>query len=106
MSCTGKMDRRILIETNTPAQDSFGDPVESWGTLGTVWAEKLSAKAFEKFTGEKLTGFRQIGWMIRYRSDVTNLHRVVFDSENYLIMGVTEVGRKKSLVLTTEAVIN
>ena len=106
MSCTGKMDRRILLETNTPSQDTYGDPIESWGTLGTVWAEKLSARAFEKFTGEKLTGFRHIGWLIRYRSDVDNLARVVFDGENYMVLGVTEMGRKKGLIINTEAVLN
>ena len=102
----GKLDRRIALETNTPSQDTYGDPIESWGALDTVWAEKLTSKAFEKFTGEKLSGFNQIAWMIRHRTDVDNLARVVYDGENYEVLGVTEVGRKKGLILTTEAVIN
>ena len=102
----GKLDRRIVLETNTPSQDTYGDPIESWSTLDTVWAEKLTANAFEKFTGEKLAGFRRIAWMIRHRTDVDNLARVVYNSENYEVLGVTEVGRKKGLIITTEAVIN
>ena len=101
-----KLDRRIALETNTPSQDTYGDPIESWGALDTVWAEKLTSKAFEKFTGEKLAGFHQIAWMIRHRTDVDNLARVVYDNINYEVLGVTEVGRKKGLILTTEAVIN
>ena len=105
MICGGGLDHRIVLQTNTPTNDSYGDPIESWATLDTVWAGKMSAKAVEKFTGEKLTGFRQIAWEIRYRSDLDHLARVVYDSENYNIIGVTEIGRKKGLILVTEAVL-
>ena len=107
MSCSaaGKLDRQILIEQNTPVQDGFGQPIESWGTLATVWAEKLNPKVAEKYVGDKFVPTRSIVWRIRFRGDVTELMRVVYNSNNYGIIGTYEEGRRKYLIVVTEALL-
>lgn len=103
----GKLDRRLLIEVNTPSQDAYGEPLASWGTLATVWAEKLTPRAYERYTGEQMQGLKSVGWRVRYRTDLAaaNLMRVTENSVVYLVQGVIEVGRKEGHVLLTEAVL-
>jgi len=102
---TGKLNRRVTIESNTPSQSTTGEPVESWSTLDTVWAEMMKPSVAERFMGDKFAGFRGIVWRIRYRSDIDNLMRVVYSSVNYDIVGVYESGYKQDLIIVSEAVL-
>ncbi len=102
---TGKLNRQILIQQNTPVQDGFGEPIESWGSLATVWAEKMSPKVAERYTGHQFNGTRSIVWRVRWRSDVTELMRVVYNSINYDIIGTYELGMNQDLIIVTEAIL-
>lgn len=102
---SGKLDKLITIQTNTPSQDGFGEPVASWSTLATVWAERMNPKVSEKFTGSQDAGFKSIDWRVRYRGDITNLMRVSFGGQIYDIKGVIDVGRNHYHILQTESVV-
>lgn len=104
-SCAGKMNKRVVLETNTPTQDGYGEPIEGWSTIGTVWAEQLSAKASERFRGEQTSGFEDIAWRIRYRNDVDNLDRLTYNGKTYDLLGTAEEGNKSSLILFTKAIL-
>lgn len=106
VTCAGKLNKRVVLETNTPTQDGYGEPIESWSTIASVWAGKLSAKASESFRGEQNAGFRVTVWRIRYRTDVDNLDRLTYGGEKYNVTGVTEEGNKDALILTTEAILS
>ena len=103
----GKLDRLITIETNTPSQDSYGEPIASWSTLATVYAEKVKPVVAQRFTGEQDAGFKKVVWRIRYRSDVVNdnLLRINYDGQTYDVKGTIEVQRRHYLLLMTESVI-
>lgn len=34
----GKLNRRVQVQQQTTAQDSFGQPEQTWTTVATVWA--------------------------------------------------------------------
>lgn len=102
---TGKLDRYVTLESNTPSADGYGEPIESWSTIANVYAEKMNPKAVERYVNYQDAGFKNHVWRIRWRSDVDNLDRLVHNSENYNIIGVTEVGRKHYLLLMTELII-
>lgn len=103
---TGKLDRLLTLQTNTPTQDTHGEPIESWANTTTMWAEQLSQSIVEKFTGEQDAGFRFVHWRVRYRAGITNLQRILDpDSNAYNIHGKIEVGRKHYYILKTELVI-
>jgi len=104
-SCSGKMNKRVVLESNTPAQDGYGEPIESWSTIATVWAEQLSAKGSERFRGEQNSGFEDIVWRIRYRTDVDNLDRLTYNGKTYDLLGAIEEGNKDSLILSTRAIL-
>jgi SPP1 family predicted phage head-tail adaptor len=49
----GRLDRRISIESKTVVQDEFGQPVETWAELATVWAHKRDIRANERFRAQQ-----------------------------------------------------
>lgn len=105
----GRLNRRIVLQRNTPAQDAYGTPIESWATIATVWAARATldnTSAFkEQFSSDVTIGVLPVVWRIRYRSDIDNLCRVTYGGNSYDILGVEEKGLKDSLLLITKAII-
>lgn len=46
----GKLDSRVILQTRTTTRNSSGDPVESYSTAATVWADvqELSGRELER----------------------------------------------------------
>jgi SPP1 family predicted phage head-tail adaptor len=99
----GRLDRRVTIEQATATQNDYGEPVRTWSTLATVWAEKLDLKASERFAGDQHDARIDTVWRIRYRADVTPLMRVSHGGLRYDIQGTRELGRRAGLELLTTA---
>lgn len=110
MSCgvsAGKLNRRIQLQNDSVGQDTYGEDIQSFTTFATVWAELLSQKASEKFTGNQFAGFEATHWRIRYRADIDHLSRVVYDGKIYEVQGVMEgMGRKQEMILITKAILD
>ena len=101
----GALDRRIVIQQNTATQDGFGEMIASWSTLATVWAAKKKQTGREFLAdADQTVGERKTVWVIRWRTDVTNLMRVSYDGDFYNINDVNEIGRKAGLELMTTAI--
>jgi len=99
----GELDRRVVIQTNTPVQDAYGEPVESWGTLATVWAQYEALTGRERFVADQVAAEIDARFTIRHRSDVTPKQRISWDSKTWDIEAVLEVGRKEALQLLCTA---
>lgn len=95
----GLLDKRIVIQSQTQTQDTYGAAVVTWATFKTVWADVIEAKNDEKFIASQKMDSVDYKMRIRYVSGVTTSMRVVFNSENYDIKGVQELGRKDGLML-------
>lgn len=83
----GKLRHRITIQNATETNTS-GSLSQSWGTYATVWSavEPLSGREYfqsQQVTAEVTTRFR-----IRYRSGVTPLMRISWDSRTFEIQSV------------------
>lgn len=83
----GALRQRVTHRKFTAAQDSYGEEIETWATNATVWArvEPLNSRDFyaEQQLNSEVTG----KIYLRYRTDVTEKDRFVFDSETYEIVG-------------------
>lgn len=102
----GTLRERLTIQVNTPVQDSYGEPVESWASIGTnptVWGSVLSRASGERFiTGaEQLQATVSHTVRIRYRDDVTVKMRLQWRSTRFLYIEniVDPDGRKADLIL-------
>jgi len=98
-----KMDRRIRIEQYTQAQDDYGEPIETWAVLDTVWAEVSPLSARELFLAQQVSAQADTRFRIRHRTDLTRTMRIVYDGATYDIYSIQEIGRREGLEILAKA---
>jgi SPP1 family predicted phage head-tail adaptor len=102
----GNLDRRITIQRATGAVDAFNEPVASWSSMMTVWAQKKDVSDRERFaaaeTGAVITTRFTVRWS-QQTADVSPKDRIVSDGRSYDIHGIKEIGRRRFLEITAAA---
>lgn len=102
---TGKLDQRVILQSDTEAANSSGEVVKSYTTVATVWAHVISQKGDEAFESARVNAKRTVRIKIRFRSDVDLKWRCVWNDENYNIIEVDRSQRRLGeLWVTAEAV--
>lgn len=101
----GRLNERITLQSAAVSVDSVGQPVHSWSTFATVWAEVMPVSGREYFRAQSLTQAESIRITMRYLDGVTPSMRVVHGSRTYHIRSVLNVGsRERELELICEVV--
>ena len=98
----GRLDRRITIEQPTAAVNTFGEPVQTWADLATVWASVRAKSGREFFAGGEQATADTV-FRIRYRSDVTRVMRISYGGAVYDITAIAEIGRREGLEIIATA---
>jgi SPP1 family predicted phage head-tail adaptor len=96
---SGKLDKRITIQSQSTTQDSIGELVTVWSTVCVVAAsiKDLSGREFIAAGATVDTVLTQIE--IRYRTDITAAMRVIVGSVNYNIETVLNQNSKSLLLM-------
>lgn len=92
---SGRLDRRLTLQRRTLTENDYGEPVETWTTLATVWAEKIPVRGAERYASMQTVAEVEERFKIRYRKGLTPLDRVVCDGITYDVLGVLEIGRRE-----------
>ena len=100
----GKSDRRITVERYTTSTNAYGERVQTWGTLLTVWAElmKTGEGMTERISTNQDMPIQRVRFKVRSSSDSQGIKaddRVLYNSKYYNIQGIEEIGRNDQLVL-------
>lgn len=91
-----KNDRRIsLMHRTLAAANAQGEQVPSWSTYATVWAQKLDGAGREAFVAATVYADADFRFRIRYRSDILQTDRVLFEGISYDILTTSEIGRRE-----------
>jgi len=96
----GRMDRRITLQTNMPAQDAYGEPIEAWSDIATVWASVAPKSATERFESDQEHAQAQTEFRVRWRAGIDAADRITYNGQVYDITGVIELGRREGLLIT------
>ncbi len=67
---SGRLDRRITLQRKTVVENSYGEPIETWVDLATVWAEYLPTGGVERYAATQMVAEADTRWRIRYRADL------------------------------------
>lgn len=102
----GQMDRRITLQRATLATNAYGERVETWGTLATVWAQiqYKEGSGKEAVQSDQLFSSQPVHFIIRYSTDVSSIRpsdRVSYNGDTYQIEGIQEIGRAEGLRIVT-----
>lgn len=101
MPVIGTFDRRIEIQAQSVTRDNFGDKIIGWNKLALVWARVTQTGVSEDFSNEneREIALRNARFRIRYRADVDETMRIVYDGLPWDIEGIGEWGRRAELEL-------
>ncbi len=97
----GKLDRRITIQRKTETRNTLNEPVEDWNDLATVWAQKLGQTGQEFFANDQVLSEYRVIFRIRWRRDLKDTDRVMFEGRAHDIHSIRELGRRVGLELQT-----
>lgn len=102
----GKLDTRIAIRRATITANAFNEPVETWGTLVTIWAEAKPVLDGERLRAGQTIAQQQYRFTIRWSSNVDEVDprdRVLYDGKDYDIEGVKHLERNRWVEITATA---
>lgn len=108
----GKRDKRITVQQLTETHGTAGEPIESWSTLCTLWANAEVVDAPERFTEgmlmDQITARAWIKFTVPYRVDMDPLRvdvpkrrRVMFLARVYDVAAAALIGRQAGVELLT-----
>lgn len=100
----GKLRHVIRLERATIAPDDYGTPVETWATLATLRAEKISEGKAEKIEGA--AGARDVAalvWRVRALDGVTLADRVYWGSTAWNVTALDACDGGRGLEIHCEA---
>lgn len=91
------LNRIVVIQTPTATQDAAGQPIPTWATLATVWANILHLSGSETIKADAEASTVKASIRILRRTDINASMRVVHGTTNYQIRAVLpdEVDRDK-----------
>lgn len=102
---SGKLRRRVVLQTKTASKSSTGAVTYTWATLATVWARVSPLGARELMSNRAELQQVTTSITIRYRDDVTPEMRATWAGHTYDIESVIPDERLTMLtLLCTEAV--
>lgn len=95
----GLLDRRVRLERRQEETDDSGQSVARWLPLAEVWARVEPLGGREGFGQQQFVATGDVRFTIRWRDDVTPLHRVVYDGQEFDVVSVAEDGRREAILI-------
>lgn len=100
----GELDERVVIESESLAQDSVGEVISTWATFATLWAKVRQVSGSERFDGGgdqvQALGFWEV--TLRYRADITTQMRLRWRGRTMNVVQVDPQRSAGKLVLRCE----
>ncbi len=95
----GLLDRRIRLERRVEETDASGQAVVRWLPLAEVWARVEPLGGREGFGQQQWVASGEVRFTIRWRDDVTPLHRVVYAGREFDVASVAEDGSREAILV-------
>ena len=90
----GELDKQVTLERNTPTRNGFGEEVDAWATLATVWAGIDPKRGREFFAASQFQSEGKRIVHIRYRSGLSTKDRVRYAGRALRIEDVQDPGER------------
>ena len=95
------LDRIVELQASIIVRDSFGGEMERWKEIDKVWAAVNQTGVSEAFKNDaaRRIPLRNATFRIRWRDDLNETSRVVYNDFAWDIKGIAELGRRRELEL-------
>jgi len=98
----GRLRHKVVLQSRSNTQDDFGQPVESWTALGSIYAaiEPLSGRELMTRSGAAALASHKI--TIRHREGITPANRILFGVRLFdilLIVNPQEMNERLEMIV-------
>lgn len=101
----GNLDQPIIFKSLSETQDEFGQAVQSYTTVDTVWGYVITQRGSEAFESARTNAREIIRVLVRYRTDVTTKWIITWENQDYNVTAIDRSKRRDGeLWLTAETV--
>lgn len=102
----GELDRPLTLQALQAGQDAYGQPQETWVTVGQLWGRLEVLGGGEGFVAgaDRRASQQTVRFTVRYRPGVAARMRVMHDGQAYDIEAVHETERRAVLLLDCRVV--
>lgn len=105
MESIGMLDRCVRVETRSQSQDSFGEPIETYAVLDSVRAAVKFMRGSEPFEGGQFNAKKVVRFTVRYRTDIDETAKIIWEGDTYDIEYINQVGRHQWLEILGTALV-
>jgi SPP1 family predicted phage head-tail adaptor len=99
----GQLDRRVRLQSFTTTTDEWGEIIETWVDLATVWAARRIESGREVFESGQEQAVVDTRFLIRYLPGIEPRMRLIDGAWTYDILAVLPRGREAGLELVCRA---
>lgn len=100
----GELRWSIQIKRKSSTTDEFGSLIENWtGVTMTIKANVKNISGGENVNGKEIFNSSKMLFTTYYR-DIKETDRIVFNSKEYNIISIVEIGLKQGLEITADLI--
>jgi SPP1 family predicted phage head-tail adaptor len=102
----GNLRDRVTIRELVETLDDYGQPIQTWQEVATVWARVEPLKGDERFAAQQIIATAAYRVHIRYRDDVTVLHSIRWNDIDLDITSISNADERKRYLALECSVVN
>ena len=95
---SGKLKHRVTIQELSIARNDYGEDIESWVDLKTVWAYVEPLRGREYWQAKQVVGEITGRITIRYLEGLNEKMRVIYGEKTYNILAVINLQEKNRVM--------
>jgi SPP1 family predicted phage head-tail adaptor len=102
MTAPGELNRRLVLEAPSEADDGEGGVTRLYDVVTTLWAQVLPQAARADVAADSLGASLRYRIVIRTRADITTRHRFQDGTRIYRLIAVRESAERRFLEIDAE----
>lgn len=95
----GRLNRRVELQRREEEADASGQNVITYSPVATVAAMVEPVGGSKGFGEQQFVSTGDLRFTVRWRKDLTPLHRVIYDGVAYDVQSVAEAGNREGLLI-------
>lgn len=102
----GLLDRKVSILRAATAPNAFNEPVETWRPVLTLRAAYEPVSVGERLRAGEVAAYADARFRVRWSraaAEIGPTDRLVFEADEFNILGVTPIGRRVLLEISAKA---
>jgi SPP1 family predicted phage head-tail adaptor len=94
---SAKMDNKVTIFSRVETQNEYGELILTDSMKASVWANVVPIGGKETWMAQQIVPEAKFKMLIRYRDDLDETDKVLFQGKEYDIAYIAQIGRKEGL---------